>query len=194
MKALIHKLLTTKVMIFLLAMGNVFVRELGGISIRDFFDQVFFLKYKFFAFSMFLFSVGVGAAVEDPFGEWVESYVYAPKLTLYCCIATTISEWLSGILKAMIVDQERFDLVKGISIVPKLAALIWAVSTSFHFGVSEELFWLPSSVSFFFFGFNSLKTGYHLAKLKVVPEQFVEFMEDKFNLTKPKSYEEERND
>ena len=37
-----------------------------------------------------------------------------------------------------------------------------------------------------------MKTAYHLAKLGYLPDEFVEFMEDKFKMTKTKSDEDKQ--
>lgn len=174
-------------------MFTVFVQELGGNTIREFFDQVFFLKYKFLAGSVAVLSISTGAAIADPFGDWVEAYIYAPKLTIYMCLLATVSEWVTGIAKAKFIDKEEFDLIKGASIVPKVIAVIWALSTTFHYGQAEDMMWIPSSVSLFLFGMNFLKAAYHLSKLKILPEGFVEFMEDKFKMSRPNENKPEGN-
>lgn len=173
------------------------LQELGLVSVQDFLNQILFLKYKFMALHIALFSIGTGILVSVPFREFFNTWIYAPDMIFYMCMSTTISEWLTGVVKATKYDKEKFDLVKGVSILPKLISQAWALTTAFHFGTNEPLMaWFPPAVAIFLFTFNFLKTAYHLSKMGYFPDEFVEFLQDKFkmtNKTKPVAQDEEPN-
>lgn len=163
------------------------LREIGLTSIDDFMNQILFLKYKVMAGSVLIISLLSSFVIEDDFTLWMETYVYAPKLIFLMCISGTFSEYFTGFLKAKKVDGEKFNLTKGMSILPKVLSQAWALTTAFHFGGNEPLMaWLPSAVAIFLFTFNYLKTAYHLALMGWLPDEFVKFLQEKFSMNHEK--------
>lgn len=167
------------------------LEQIGLSSVEDFFNQVFFMKYKFMAIYVLVFSLGSGAILSGTFTAWIETWVYAPALTFFMCLSVTVSEWITGIVKAIYVNEEKFDLTKGASIVPKLISQGWALTTAFHFGSSEPLMaWLSTSIAIFLFSFNFLKTLYQVSLLGFLPNELVVFLQDKFKLQNKATHEE----
>jgi hypothetical protein len=178
---------------FVSKMMLVAIAEMGFHSFEDIGNQIFFLKYKFLARSIAMGSVLLGVLFSVEFNDFVELYVYAPKAIFYTCISVTFSEWVTGVMKATMKDGEKFDLVKGASIVPKLISQSWALTTSFHFGSNEPIMsWLPIAIAIFLFSYNFLKSCYQITQLQRgwLPDGFAEFLQEKFKLNAPLKDEE----
>jgi hypothetical protein len=169
------------------------LNELGMTSFREVLDQIFFLKYKFLAAHLSGFSFISGLLISSPVMiDWVSIYVFSPKIILFVCLSTTVAEWLSGIIKAVFHDHERFDLTKGASIIPKFLSQLWALSTSFHFGSNEPIMaWLPATVAIFLFSYNFIKASYNLSHFGWLPDGFTEFLQKQFKLHSPAKKEPE---
>lgn len=173
------------------------LQEIGFVSFQDLLNQILFLKYKVMAayVAVFSLSTGVMLATLVDFRNFVQVWVYNPDIIFYTVLTTTVSAWVTGVIKAIVYKKENFDLVKGFSIVPMLLSQAWALTTAFHFSSNEPLMaWMAPSIAIFLFTFNFLKSCYNISLLGWFPPEFVEFLQEKFkmsNKTKPTEDESE---
>ena len=139
-------------------------------------QYIFLLKSKGITAAVLVASLTFGALA------WIESWVFAPAYTYVVFLCLMFAESILGTLKAIRVDNERFNLDKSARIVPKAIAHTFALSASWHMSQAEALFaWMPSTVFIFFSIQNFMKAILHLVDLKYMEGSFANFMRNKFS-------------
>jgi hypothetical protein len=173
------------------------LQEIGFVSFTDLFNQILFLKHKVMTAYVAVFSLGSGVLLTTliDFRQFVQVWIYNPDIIFYTVLTTTVSAYVTGVLKAKYYKKEEFDLIKGLSIVPMLLSQAWALITAFHFSSNEPVMaWMAPSIAIFLFSANFLKSCYNLSLLGFFPPEFVEFLQEKFKMSnKTKSQEDESN-
>lgn len=150
---------------------------IGYNSLTNAFHQIFLIKNKFLASSVFMVSIGGGLII------WIERWVYSPGATYVVFLALTIAESVFGTVKSTWYLHEKFDLTKSARIIPKIIAHSFALSSAWHMAQSDVLLgWMPSTIFIYFSTQNFLKTILHMIDMKWMDGNFANFIREKFVL------------
>jgi len=148
---------------------------IGYNSVTNAFHQIFLVKNKILASSVFLISIGGGIFI------WIEQWVYSPGTTYIVFLALTVSESIFGTIKSTWYSQEKFDLNKSTRVIPKIIAHSFALSSAWHMAQSDVLLgWMPSTIFIYFSTQNFLKTIIHMIDMKWMDGDFARFIRGKF--------------